>query len=81
MLFDAASFFLIISAVMGSLISTVLAEIDNLKKSQDDARHEEALQQARIDGERTILASLNTSEPSPADANAFHFSADQEIRT
>ncbi|PUE15957.1 hypothetical protein B9Z38_11995 [Limnohabitans sp. MMS-10A-160] len=38
LLFDAASFFLIISAVMGSLVSTVLAEIDNLKKSQEDMR-------------------------------------------
>jgi adenylate cyclase len=42
MLFDAASFFLIITAVMGSLISTVLAQFDNLKKSNADARHEEA---------------------------------------
>ena len=80
LLFDAASFFLIISAVMGSLISTVLAEIDNLKKTQDDARHEEALQQARIEGERAILASLNSSEPFTGDSNNFHFSSDQEIR-
>ena len=41
-LFDAASFFLIISAVMGSLVSTALAEIDNLKKSHEQDRHEDA---------------------------------------
>lgn len=41
-LFDAASFFLIISAVMGSLVSTVLAELDQLKKSP--ARSEAGLQ-------------------------------------
>ncbi len=80
MLFDAASFFLIISAVMGSLISTVLAEIDNLKKSQEDARHEEALQQARIDGERAILARLPSIQTFSSDANTFHLPSEQDTR-
>jgi adenylate cyclase len=78
LLFDAASFFLIISAVMGSLVSTVLAEIDNLKKSQEEARYEEAMQQARIEGQRAILASMDT--PS-ANINMGTLASDHEIRT
>lgn len=81
LLFDAASFFLIISAVMGSLVSTVLAEIDNLKKSHEDARHEEALQQARIEGERAVLASLNNSDMPSVDLHSYSFVSDQELRT
>lgn len=81
MLFDAASFFLIVSAVMGSLISTVLAEIDNLKKSHDDTRHEEAMQQARIDGERASLAHMKPNVASDPELNAYAISSDQEIRT
>lgn len=57
MLFDAASFFLIISAVMGSLVSTVLVGIDNLKKSQE-ARQESVLQEARVASDRAVLAQL-----------------------
>ncbi len=81
LLFDAASFFLIISAVMGSLVSTVLAEIDNLKKSHEDARHEEALQQARIEGERAVLASLNNIDMPSVDLHSYSFVSDQELRT
>jgi adenylate cyclase len=61
LLFDAASVFLIVSAVMGSLVSTVLAEMDNLKKSQD-VRHEEVLQEVRVTHERAIQASQHSGE-------------------
>lgn len=43
-LFDAASFFLIISAVMGSLVSTVLVEMEKLKKSHEESGPETPLQ-------------------------------------
>jgi CHASE2 domain-containing sensor protein len=61
MLFDAASFFLIISAVMGSLVSTVLVGIDNLKKSQE-ARQESVLQEARVASDRAVLAQLTDGQ-------------------
>jgi adenylate cyclase len=78
LLFDAASFFLIISAVMGSLVSTVLAEIDSLKKSQEEARHEEALNEARLAAERAVLASLNHGE---MPMKNFSIASEYEVRT
>jgi adenylate cyclase len=77
LLFDAASFFLIISAVMGSLVSTVLAEIDNLKKSQEDIRHDVALQEARYAGERTALVRHNKAGAAPD----FSMPFEDEVRT
>ena len=59
LLFDAASFFLIISAVMGSLVSTLLVQMDNLKRPQEDARHDAAMHEARSAGERATLAGLS----------------------
>jgi adenylate cyclase len=79
LLFDAASFFLIISAVMGSLVSTVLAEIDNLKKSQEEARHEVAMQDTRSTGERTEMARHSSSSANRT--SDFSMSYDDEIRT
>ena len=80
LLFDAASFFLIISAVMGSLISTVLAEIDNLKKSHEEARHQEALQEARVAGELAALASLSNTNNDNTYSD-FSMPSDDGIRT
>ena len=59
LLFDAASFFLIISAVMGSLVSTLLVQMDALKRAPEDTRHEAAVHEARSAGERATLAGLN----------------------
>jgi adenylate cyclase len=78
LLFDAASFFLIVSAVMGSLVSTVLAEIDNLKKSPPDVRHEDPLQLSRPQGERAVLDNLQSHNTAAPDQNT---SAEPETRT
>jgi len=79
LLFDAASFFLIISAVMGSLVSTVLAEIDNLKKSQEETKHDVALQAAHINSDRTAMARQSTSTANAAPDFSIRY--DDEIRT
>ena len=65
LLFDAASFFLIISAVMGSLVSTLLVQMDTLKRAPEDTRHEAAVHEARSAGERATLAGLNGQALAP----------------
>jgi adenylate cyclase len=69
LLFDAASFFLIVSAVMGSLVSTVLAEIDNLKKSPPDIRHDDPMQLSRQQGEPAVQGTLLSHNTASSDQN------------
>lgn len=63
-LFDAASFFLIISAVMGSLVSTVLAELDQLKKSP--AGSEDTRQGPRMTEGPVLTPEPNAEHAPPA---------------
>jgi CHASE2 domain-containing sensor protein len=63
-LFDAASFFLVLGGVMGSLVSSSLAEMDIRKKATQLAQQEHALQEARLAGEREPRQALNTATAS-----------------
>lgn len=63
-LFDAASFFLVLGGVMGSLVSSSLADMDIRKKATQLAQQEQALQEARLAGERERRQALNTAPAS-----------------
>lgn len=65
-LFDAASFFLVLSGVMGSLVSSSLAEMDSRKKAKDLALHEAALQAARLAGEQAARQVMPTQAATAA---------------